>query len=393
MAGQRRNDGWSEVLGDAAADSLSEGQEAPTMLHELPNLGAPVTSEPPKTTGRPRRAPAASTRRPVGATPPPSAGGVDSEAVTPRPTLVPAGPGRDKPSDPTRAAPPNSEARLTLPHPNDRGSVSHSDDSMAVLGSAGQMAALGSAGQMAALGSAGQMAALGSAGQMTALGSAGQMAALGSAGQMTALGSAGQMTALASDGHMNAASSDERFSTAGLVDRLNDSAPAPSVVEGAHTYRELYITIVVVAVLMISVIIYQFLPSNPVVPVVLPDTPKNDLAGTPTPGTTAPRDTTADGPPTPKPTPTPPAPPAPPAKQSKSTTAIPMLSVVTTPSGALVQINGIVYGKTPLIEPGPRDRTPLQVTLTKKGFRKFSSVLAPNEAGHFSLNVKLEPRN
>lgn len=68
-----------------------------------------------------------------------------------------------------------------------------------------------------------------------------------------------------------------------------------------------------------------------------------------------------------------------------------MLSVVTVPGGALVEIDGVIYGRSPLIMPSPKDRKSLRVKLKLDDHQPWEQVVRPNEAGHFNVNVKLEP--
>jgi hypothetical protein len=71
--------------------------------------------------------------------------------------------------------------------------------------------------------------------------------------------------------------------------------------------------------------------------------------------------------------------------------AVPMLSVVSTPPGAWVEIDGVIYGQTPLILPSPRAFS-LRVKLRLDEHRPVDRVLEPGPAGHFNLNVQLDPR-
>ncbi len=111
----------------------------------------------------------------------------------------------------------------------------------------------------------------------------------------------------------------------------------------------------------------------------------------------------AETPPETRKRPAPPARPARPAERNRSNrreeqpqptvrkAATPMLSVVTVPSGALVEIDGVIYGRSPLIMPSPKDRSSLDVTLKLDDHQPWNGRLRPNRAGHFNLNVELEP--
>jgi len=70
----------------------------------------------------------------------------------------------------------------------------------------------------------------------------------------------------------------------------------------------------------------------------------------------------------------------------------PMVSVVSEPPGAMVQLDGVVYGETPLILPAPAGQGTMEVVLRLDGYVTHEGFLEANEAGHFSLNVKLQPR-
>ncbi|MEM7677390.1 MAG: PEGA domain-containing protein, partial [Myxococcota bacterium] len=176
------------------------------------------------------------------------------------------------------------------------------------------------------------------------------------------------------------------FSSEGLVDRLNEGPPSSSSTEEPGAYRELYITIAVVVVLLVGAVVYQFtrpkaVQNTPVVSAPIPDEQR------PLPPPTAP-------PPTER---TAPAPHVQPQRATsrgetaKTRTATPMLSVVSMPGRAIVDIDGVVYGRTPLIMPSPRNAASLQITIKLPGYKTHSEQLSRNAAGHFSLNVKLEP--
>ncbi|MCC7386679.1 MAG: PEGA domain-containing protein [Deltaproteobacteria bacterium] len=97
----------------------------------------------------------------------------------------------------------------------------------------------------------------------------------------------------------------------------------------------------------------------------------------------------------PPPAPNAPAPASNPTAEARteapSKPAIPMASILSEPSGATVEINGESVGTTPLVVPGPADRPVLQVRLTLAGRKAWQGNLSPNEAGHYVLNVTLEP--
>lgn len=180
-----------------------------------------------------------------------------------------------------------------------------------------------------------------------------------------------------------------------------EATPTPAVEHGRRAYRELYITIAVVVAALAGTIAYQLAPSPPAKPAMSdgaspvgprpeapspgqPPRPEERPDTAPSPAPPAKRRTTADQP-TRRP------PPAATAKPAVAPSATPMLSIVSTPNGAIVSIDGVIYGRTPLIMPGPPDKDSLAVTLKLSGHRNFSKVLTKTEAGHFSLNVKLKP--
>ncbi|MCK6552857.1 PEGA domain-containing protein, partial [Myxococcota bacterium] len=71
-------------------------------------------------------------------------------------------------------------------------------------------------------------------------------------------------------------------------------------------------------------------------------------------------------------------------------TKTPMVTIVTSPPGALVEINGVLFGNTPVIMPSPAATDHLSVKLVLDRYKKWEGEVTANEAGHFSLNVKLE---
>lgn len=77
-----------------------------------------------------------------------------------------------------------------------------------------------------------------------------------------------------------------------------------------------------------------------------------------------------------------------PTTDPRHKTRTPMLSVLTSPPGALVDIGGIIYGKTPLVIPSP-DPESLSITLKLGGFLTWRKTVLPEESGHFSIHVKL----
>lgn len=82
---------------------------------------------------------------------------------------------------------------------------------------------------------------------------------------------------------------------------------------------------------------------------------------------------------------------SPATEPKRSEAKLPMLTVVTRPSGALVEIDGVVYGRTPLIMQAPPDRRSFDVELRLDDHRPWSGVVTKDESGHFSVNAELVP--
>lgn len=191
------------------------------------------------------------------------------------------------------------------------------------------------------------------------------------------------------------------FSSASLMDKLEPTPAAPkgprpaTQVEAGGSlwseYKEVILSVVGGVLLVGGVLIYQRWPSAE--PVII-----GDPAPPPAP--------VVEGPATPTPPPpnvgvathpgavAPPPPPVEVVEPPPPTTikaAIPMLTLLSSPSGATVEINGVEHGKTPLIVPAPRDLERLSVILKLDGYKKWVGEVSPNEAGHYSSSIKLEP--
>jgi len=72
--------------------------------------------------------------------------------------------------------------------------------------------------------------------------------------------------------------------------------------------------------------------------------------------------------------------------------ATPMLTVITVPSEADVEINDQFVGRSPLITTAPAGTKVLSLRVSKDGHQVYEQKLAPNEGGHFSASVKLLPK-
>ncbi|MBI2374993.1 MAG: PEGA domain-containing protein [Deltaproteobacteria bacterium] len=68
-----------------------------------------------------------------------------------------------------------------------------------------------------------------------------------------------------------------------------------------------------------------------------------------------------------------------------------MVSIVSTPPGANVEVNGASWGVTPIIRPEENGEKAIEVVITLKGFREFRDVVLANEAGHFTVEANLQP--
>jgi hypothetical protein len=82
----------------------------------------------------------------------------------------------------------------------------------------------------------------------------------------------------------------------------------------------------------------------------------------------------------------------PPDDKETQKVVIPMLSILSIPLGALVEIDGKMYGKTPLIRLSPVKAGPMQVKLRFKHHKTLSSVIQPNENGHYEAKLVMEPK-
>jgi hypothetical protein len=195
------------------------------------------------------------------------------------------------------------------------------------------------------------------------------------------------------------------FSTEHLMDKLGDpdedatpSAPArgPKASGGVWTeYKEVIVSAVGGGLLLLGVLLYQRFSS--VEPLVIGDVPPADpsLVGT-HPGTPVdpnnPATPSADAGAAQQAILPPPAVPVPPPVDTQpKKAAVPMISLLSSPSGASVEINGESQGKTPLISPAPPNLVGMKVTLRLEGYKKWSGEVQPNEQGNYSLFARLEP--
>ena len=73
-------------------------------------------------------------------------------------------------------------------------------------------------------------------------------------------------------------------------------------------------------------------------------------------------------------------------------TVLPMMSILSEPLGALVEINGKVYGKTPLIRQSPQSKGALKLRLRFKHYETLNTSVWPNKDGHYEAKLILKKR-
>jgi len=71
---------------------------------------------------------------------------------------------------------------------------------------------------------------------------------------------------------------------------------------------------------------------------------------------------------------------------------LPMMSILSEPLGALVEINGKVYGKTPLIRQSPQSKGALKLRLRFKHYETLNTTVWPNKDGHYETKLILKKR-
>lgn len=91
-------------------------------------------------------------------------------------------------------------------------------------------------------------------------------------------------------------------------------------------------------------------------------------------------------------TPSKPAIAAPEVKQAPVKAAIPMLSILSTPAGAEVEIDGKAAGRTPVIRPSPQNGPPIKIKVSLKRYETWEEAVYANEAGHYVAQVELRKR-
>lgn len=197
--------------------------------------------------------------------------------------------------------------------------------------------------------------------------------------------------ARASERARRAPPADSGFSGADFVERLGSAgatpaAPRPSV---WREYRELIVTGALGVVLLAGAIAWRLSgpsdagPEPERTPVVAPSAPAPPAeaaaraatavapAGDPTAPAVAPATDT------PSPTPTP------------VKAAQPMLTIMTVPPGADIEIDGEFVGRSPFVSVVPLGTRDLRVTASLEGYADGRATLVPNEGGHFSATLTL----
>ena len=164
------------------------------------------------------------------------------------------------------------------------------------------------------------------------------------------------------------------------LDGPEDDAAGPTATERRRrrapldrTYRDVGIAVMLGGLLLVASIVYTRSQAEP------------------TPARVASRPE-APRPAAPEPAPEPPA--APPELAEKKPPAAPvrrMMSILSQPSGGLVEVNGVLFGRTPLVKPAPADRESLEVVIRLDGHRRWVQTARPNDAGHFHVRAELAP--
>jgi PEGA domain-containing protein len=203
------------------------------------------------------------------------------------------------------------------------------------------------------------------------------------------------------------------FSSEALVEKLGSSAadpPKPKVRTSWREYREVIRTVAISVFLVSAAVTYKILSSGPSehdagaakVLVAQPPQPAQPSQAQPAQAQPAQAQPVQAQPTQPGPAAAaeaakaaPPASPQPSADaetpKTPTKTKTPMVSIVSTPPGAIVEIDGILYGKTPVIMPSPVQTSALKVKLQLGGYKKWEELLTPNESGHYNANVQLRP--
>lgn len=174
----------------------------------------------------------------------------------------------------------------------------------------------------------------------------------------------------------------------GLMERLAVESPVVQKEPFLTEYKELLSAIGLTLLLLGGFATYKLLSSGE--PEVVVEAPAQEARR---PGQVPPPKQQPKPAPTPAPSPAPPDPQQ--AEADKAPAAVPVqpiLSVMTVPAEATVEINGLVRGKSPLVMKSPSGSAPLRVKVTKNRYKTWQELVSPNETGHFVVKVVLEAR-
>jgi hypothetical protein len=186
---------------------------------------------------------------------------------------------------------------------------------------------------------------------------------------------------------------DVGFSGADFVERLGaGGTPAPAPKASIwREYREVITTAAIGVVLLAGAVAWRLSgPSEPEAPA---GSTTRAPAGASTPSADP---TSAPTPPSDDPT-AHVAPASPPAEAAPSATpaptpvkaAQPMLTIMTVPPGADLEIDGEFVGRSPFVSVVPSGTRELRVTASLDGYADGRSTLVPNDGGHFSATLTL----
>jgi hypothetical protein len=103
----------------------------------------------------------------------------------------------------------------------------------------------------------------------------------------------------------------------------------------------------------------------------------------PPPMAPKPRPDPRGGVPAPAPTPQPP-------EVTRAAPSLPMLTVLSEPSGAEVTVGAERLGRTPLVLPAPSGGGPVFVSV-QRGTRRWAGEVRPGPGGHYAVRVALPP--
>jgi hypothetical protein len=193
------------------------------------------------------------------------------------------------------------------------------------------------------------------------------------------------------------------FSSESLVEKLSEGTGRASKTKPSFftEYKEVVRAVVIGVVLLGGGIAYQLTrsPAEPA-PVIIPEMPQTAAATKEEPPKTiekVPAEPNEQPPSLPRETEqksiavlTNPNGDEPAETPNPAKAATPMITVISTPPGATVEINGDGQGKTPLILRSPRNISMLTISIQLHNHKKWQQDVPANEAGHFTVNAQLE---